>query len=609
MGGVGAQQAQVEALRYGPGLAGGAGAGRRFGHLEEVLEPVAAAGCLGRGAGGSGRLQAGDQALAPGPFHSRPQQRGGGLGRVGATDVFARAAAPLGGLLRVLEGLPHQRRGPLEVRLGPLLVGRVGVGAGADLGHLVGDEEAVVLGHEVEVARVGGGDRRPAEVHRLRHRQAEALGAVQGDVAIAAGDHRVLDPDADHLLGQVDFGTVADGVGQFLALGGEFLAADRLDYQRGARARLEGVAERLDDPERVLAAEDAAVVEEEEEAEAVGHAQLGPACRRRRRRRYRHPHGVHRGDRERPQRVGDVLGGDPDFVDVFEGAAPLLEEVGDLPEPEPGRVTAGEEVVAERGRDVGQHVGVDAEQVEVVGVVGFRQSLQLLSDLRRVGGGVDRRHRQVVGAQGGEHLPRRLADPALGADVADDVGAGLGPGRPRLRGAVAGSAAGGEEFDRDPGVGSGDVEPIEEGEAAVWFDAGGGLAEVGARVPERLGVAVDGAVGALAPADFGQVGLEPGRAGLAEDGVVELAGLDPLAEHPPRRPVELEPVRQQVPAVGPAVGLLEAVAEQFLGVFAADPDQGGVGGDVDPVLVLAQLGRVARVEAAEVEEAQLLAVH
>ena len=46
--------------------------------------------------------------------------------------------------------------------------------------------------HEVEVARVAGGDDRLAQRHRLGQREAEALGAVQRDVAVAGGEQRVL---------------------------------------------------------------------------------------------------------------------------------------------------------------------------------------------------------------------------------------------------------------------------------------------------------------------------------------------------------------------------------------------------------------------------------
>ena len=47
------------------------------------------------------------------------------------------------------------------------------------------DEEAVVVVHELEVARVPGRDHRHAREHRLGHRVAEPLGTVERDIAVA----------------------------------------------------------------------------------------------------------------------------------------------------------------------------------------------------------------------------------------------------------------------------------------------------------------------------------------------------------------------------------------------------------------------------------------
>ena len=256
-------------------------------------------------------------------------------------------------------------------------------------------------------------------------------------------------------------GRSATAVRQRLPLGREFVAADRLDHQRGARARLERLAERLDEPERVLAAEDAAVVEDEEEAEPLRHPQLRPAqpapaaraatgsrivctgvdergrgapprCARRRprlRRRSRRTAATARGSAEISQNQSPTLSG--------------------------GFRRSG----AERGRDGGKHVGVDADQVEVVGVLLFveaRQSVAAISS--GVVGASIVRHGDAAVLQRREDLPRRLADPALRAQVADQVdsrlGALLGRASAPRGGArrVRRTGLGGSSSDRDAGV-------------------------------------------------------------------------------------------------------------------------------------------------------------
>ena len=57
--------------------------------------------------------------------------------------MSARARSPRAArLLGMLDDLAHQRRGVLDVGLGPLALGRVGVGAGADRHEPVVDQVA-----------------------------------------------------------------------------------------------------------------------------------------------------------------------------------------------------------------------------------------------------------------------------------------------------------------------------------------------------------------------------------------------------------------------------------------------------------------------------------
>jgi len=142
------------------------------------------------------------------------------------------------------------------------------------------DQVAVVRGHEVQVPRVLGRDHRPVEVHRLGEREAEAFGAMQRDVAVARGDHRVLLVRRDEPVHQLDARVLCGGDTDPFAVGRVSLRVGRLEQKRCVGVRGEGAPERLDQPERVLALEDAVVVEDEQEAEAVRQPELRPVTLR-----------------------------------------------------------------------------------------------------------------------------------------------------------------------------------------------------------------------------------------------------------------------------------------------------------------------------------------
>ena len=149
-----------------------------------------------------------------------------------------------------------------------------------------------------------------------------------------------------------------------LVLVGDVLGVDRLDDERRAAAGREGLAEGLDRAHRVLARRRRVVVEDEQEDEALGHAERLAAVRHERRQRHRQRHADHGHRRGRRDRVVDQLRADPDLVDVVVGRAPLFREVAQLPPPERDRVAAFEEARPDLAREDGDRVPVHADDVD-----------------------------------------------------------------------------------------------------------------------------------------------------------------------------------------------------------------------------------------------------
>ena len=98
------------------------------------------------------------------------------------------AVAFLPSKIRIGQDLPDAGNGVVEVRVGPLVTGREGVGVALNAHLPIADREGVLFGHEVHVARVTGSDNGLAQGHGLGQDQPETLGSVQGDTGIAGGD-------------------------------------------------------------------------------------------------------------------------------------------------------------------------------------------------------------------------------------------------------------------------------------------------------------------------------------------------------------------------------------------------------------------------------------
>ena len=127
----------------------------------------------GPGASSSGSARGDELGQACGDLTS------GRLRRVQDPDVLGALAASGGGELRVLEHGPHEPSGGLEIRIGLGAARRIRLAAAGDGRRGPGDQEAVRLGHELQVAAVSRGDDRLSECHRLGHGEPESLGAVQ----------------------------------------------------------------------------------------------------------------------------------------------------------------------------------------------------------------------------------------------------------------------------------------------------------------------------------------------------------------------------------------------------------------------------------------------
>ena len=176
--GVRAHRAQGRAARHLPQRPAARCAGPRAQEVAGLGRAL-----LGRPRPGAHRAPAGARVRGLEPAH---HVRAAGPGVVPARDVVVPAARPPGRLLAVLEHPADERRGVVEIRLGPHRIAGIRGGAVADRRQLVVDEERVLRRHEVAIAGVPRGDHRLAEQHRLRHRHAEALRPVQGDVRVAA---------------------------------------------------------------------------------------------------------------------------------------------------------------------------------------------------------------------------------------------------------------------------------------------------------------------------------------------------------------------------------------------------------------------------------------
>src|ERR1700722_11997110 len=151
-----------------------------------------------------------------------------------ATDVLRGPTGTCSGQLRPVEDLAHETTRMLDIRLGPTALRRIWRNAGPDLYELVVDQEAVVGGHEVEIARVPCGHYRLFQVHRLGHREPEALGSMQRHVTVTCGHHAVLVLRRKVAVDDVHIGTPTGGLEQACMVACTTIGVDRLEHQDSA---------------------------------------------------------------------------------------------------------------------------------------------------------------------------------------------------------------------------------------------------------------------------------------------------------------------------------------------------------------------------------------
>ena len=341
---------------------------------------------------------------------------------MGTADVALGEPAAGGGLVGVRPDTVQRADGVVVPRLGPRRAGRVDVlQAGRYPTGIERDEEAVVGGHEVEIAGVPGGDDRPAPGHRLGRREPEPLGPVERDGAVG-----VPDEVGDLVVGEVaveqdDVATTADRLLQRPPAGRVPGGVQDLQDEDRTLARREGIAEGPDHAEPVLAGGHRTEIEHREERERVRQAELvaGSAGA---------PGAVGDGQGDgddrlvRPagQRVADEPARRPQLVDVRECGDVAGRELLEFPEPDADGVAAEPQLGAGHRRERREHIRVEDEQVRVVDEpVGH---LGGVGDDRRPVAPVRERGRLDPGAvSGGQVAPPGVADAAGRVEQADDV--------------------------------------------------------------------------------------------------------------------------------------------------------------------------------------------
>ena len=153
---------------------------------------------------------------------------------MGPGDVGHGDGCLAGGQIRFVDDLTHQARGRVDIGFCPRSSRRIRVTSWRNHTYLVGHKEAVLLGHEVEVPRVPGGDDRLADDHRLRHGQTESFGTVQRHIGIGAG-HQCIALALGHVVvDEHDVGSVGCSQPNPFAVQRLQVAVHRLDDQHRA---------------------------------------------------------------------------------------------------------------------------------------------------------------------------------------------------------------------------------------------------------------------------------------------------------------------------------------------------------------------------------------
>ena len=283
------------------------------------------------------------------------------------------------------------------------------------------DQQGAALVHEVEVARVRRRHHRGAQRHGLGHRQPQALGAVQGGVAVDQLHQGQPVARAQVAVPHVDVGPVRGRVDQLLALVGEHVAVDPLQDQAGPVVRTERPRVGLDQAEGVLALDHREEVEREQDREPLVEPQPGAVLVGGLRVVEDQRHG-HVGDRDavrRTEDVAQVLRRPPDLVDPGEARQLSRGEHVGLPVPQADVVVTGQELRTDVLDEVGQLVRGDDDEVE--------QVRRVDRAARRLGhpaaGAVvgDRRDGDPGGVERRLHPARGDAEAELARQVADQV--------------------------------------------------------------------------------------------------------------------------------------------------------------------------------------------
>ena len=180
-----------------------------------------------------------------------------------------RPTSDLLGFVRMFVDVAHQPRRVVEIRFCPQRTLGVRLASGGNRTLAPADQIGGVGAHEVEVARVARRDHGLSEGHCFSHGETEALAAVKRHVAIGDVDERCKFVRIEVPVDQQNVRSVVDGEPQALKVGHALVSIDDFEDEGGSIARTECPCVRIDEPERVLAFEDAEQVEAEQEKGAI----------------------------------------------------------------------------------------------------------------------------------------------------------------------------------------------------------------------------------------------------------------------------------------------------------------------------------------------------
>ena len=260
--------------------------------------------------------------------------------------------------------------------------------------------------------------------------ESESLAAMERDVTVGAGEQGRLLRRLEVAVDELDVGSITDLVAQLVDGLGTKLRVDRLDQKSWPLIRSKRAAERLDEPDRVLAAQRAEEVEHEQEREAVvpgqreldvGHVGHGN----------RHRNDDDRDGRQPAEILGDESRVDPDLIEMGERGQPTRRQHIGLPAPLTDVRTIAQQARAARVHEGLELVAIETDEVER-GLDRRLVMCVLLAPAARDRGGVAAMDRHVRAdarrrnryPRGGEPLdvePGRLGESQGLREVADDI--------------------------------------------------------------------------------------------------------------------------------------------------------------------------------------------